>query len=157
VLEVRNIDVFYGDVQVIWDISFEIKQGEVVALIGANGAGKSTTLKTVSGLLKPRKGAVSFNGVNQANPIAGFAGKTGTGTNASLTVASAPGGVVIDAVATAGAGFNTYIALYPPGGGASPAIVRSVRHSGRFFSPEPGRSAAGVTHNRCGSCRAGAA
>jgi branched-chain amino acid transport system ATP-binding protein len=62
VLEVRNIDVFYGDVQVIWDISFNVKQGEVVALIGANGAGKSTTLKTVSGLLKPRTGSVSFNG-----------------------------------------------------------------------------------------------
>jgi branched-chain amino acid transport system ATP-binding protein len=62
VLEVRNIDVFYGDVQVVWDISFDVKQGEVVALIGANGAGKSTTLKTVSGLLKPRKGSVSFNG-----------------------------------------------------------------------------------------------
>jgi len=62
VLEVRNIDVFYGDVQVIWDISFEVKQGEVVALIGANGAGKSTALKTVSGLLRPRKGSVSFNG-----------------------------------------------------------------------------------------------
>jgi len=61
VLEVRNIDVFYGDVQVVWDISFDVKQGEVVALIGANGAGKSTTLKTVSGLLKPRKGSVSFN------------------------------------------------------------------------------------------------
>jgi ABC-type branched-subunit amino acid transport system ATPase component len=54
VLEVRNIDVFYGDVQVVWDISFDVKQGEVVALIGANGAGKSTTLKTVSGLLRPR-------------------------------------------------------------------------------------------------------
>jgi branched-chain amino acid transport system ATP-binding protein len=62
VLEVRNIDVFYGDVQVVWDISFDVKQGEVVALIGANGAGKSTTLKTVSGLLRPRKGSVSFNG-----------------------------------------------------------------------------------------------
>jgi branched-chain amino acid transport system ATP-binding protein len=61
VLEVHNIDVFYGDVQVIWDISFDVKQGEVVALIGANGAGKSTTLKTVSGLLKPRKGSLSFN------------------------------------------------------------------------------------------------
>ena len=61
-LEVRNIDVFYGDVQVIWDISFDVKQGEVVALIGANGAGKSTTLKTVSGLLRPRKGSVAFNG-----------------------------------------------------------------------------------------------
>jgi branched-chain amino acid transport system ATP-binding protein len=64
VLEVRNIDVFYGDVQVVWDISFDVNQGEVVALIGANGAGKSTTLKTVSGLLKPRKGTVSFNGVD---------------------------------------------------------------------------------------------
>lgn len=61
-LEVRNIDVFYGDVQVIWNISFEVKQGEVVALIGANGAGKSTTLKTVSGLLKPRNGEILFVG-----------------------------------------------------------------------------------------------
>ncbi len=61
-LEVRNIDVSYGDVQVIWDISFDVQQGEVVALIGANGAGKSTTLKTVSGLLRPRKGSVLFNG-----------------------------------------------------------------------------------------------
>jgi branched-chain amino acid transport system ATP-binding protein len=62
VLEIRNIDVFYGDVQVLWDISFEVKQGEVVALIGANGAGKSTTLKTISGLLRPRSGGILFNG-----------------------------------------------------------------------------------------------
>jgi branched-chain amino acid transport system ATP-binding protein len=61
VLEIRNIDVFYGDVQVLWDVSFEVKQGEVVALIGANGAGKSTTLKTVSGLLRPRQGNIFFN------------------------------------------------------------------------------------------------
>ncbi len=65
-LEVRNIDVFYGDVQVLWDVSFDVKQGEVVALIGANGAGKSTSLKTVSGLLRPRKGDVSFNGTSLA-------------------------------------------------------------------------------------------
>jgi len=62
VLEVRNIDVFYGDIQVVWDLSFEVKQGEVVALIGANGAGKSTTLKTVSGLLRPNSGEVLFQG-----------------------------------------------------------------------------------------------
>lgn len=61
-LEVRNIDVFYGDVQVVRDLSFEVKQGEVVALIGANGAGKSTTLKTISGLLRPNSGEVLFQG-----------------------------------------------------------------------------------------------
>ncbi len=60
-LEVRNIDVFYGDVQVLWNISFSVTSGEVVALIGANGAGKSTTLKTVSGLMRPRKGEIRFN------------------------------------------------------------------------------------------------
>ena len=62
-LEVKNIDVFYGDVQVIWDISFNVKQGEIVALIGANGAGKSTTLKTISGILRPRKGEILFNDI----------------------------------------------------------------------------------------------
>ncbi|MBI5056417.1 MAG: ABC transporter ATP-binding protein [Nitrospirae bacterium] len=62
-LEVKNIDVFYGDVQVVCDVAFEVKEGEVVALIGANGAGKSTTLKTISGLLRPKKGEVIFNGV----------------------------------------------------------------------------------------------
>ena len=65
-LEVRNIDAFYGDVQVLWGVSFDVKQGEVVALIGANGAGKSTTLKTVSGLLRPRRGSVAFQGENLA-------------------------------------------------------------------------------------------
>jgi branched-chain amino acid transport system ATP-binding protein len=62
VLEIRNIDVFYGDVQVLWDVSFEVNEGEVIALIGANGAGKSTTLKTVSGLIRPRAGSILFEG-----------------------------------------------------------------------------------------------
>jgi branched-chain amino acid transport system ATP-binding protein len=62
-LKIKNIDVFYGDVQVIWDISFNVKQGEIVALIGANGAGKSTTLKTISGILRPRKGEILFNDI----------------------------------------------------------------------------------------------
>ncbi len=61
-LEVRGIDVKYGDVQVIWDVSFDVKQGEVTSLIGANGAGKSTILKTVSGLLRPSKGEILFEG-----------------------------------------------------------------------------------------------
>lgn len=61
-LEVRNIDVFYGDIQVLNNLSFEIKEGEIVALLGANGAGKTTTLKTVSGLLRPQKGEIVFEG-----------------------------------------------------------------------------------------------
>ncbi len=61
-LKVNGIDVFYGDVQVLWDVSFHVGEGEVVALIGTNGAGKSTTLRTISGLLRPRKGTVEFLG-----------------------------------------------------------------------------------------------
>ncbi len=61
-LEIRNIDVYYGDVQVIHDITFSVTKGEVVALIGANGAGKSTVLKTISGILRPRKGEILFEG-----------------------------------------------------------------------------------------------
>ena len=56
-LKVNGIDVFYGDLQVLWDVSFEVKEKEIVVLIGANGAGKSTTLRTISGLLTPRKGS----------------------------------------------------------------------------------------------------
>lgn len=62
-LEVKDIHVFYGDVQVIWNVSFEVKKGEIVALIGANGAGKSTTLKTISGIMRPKKGEIIFNGM----------------------------------------------------------------------------------------------
>ena len=59
-LNVKNIDVFYGDVQVIWDVSFDVGNGEIVALIGANGAGKTTILKTISGILRPRRGEILF-------------------------------------------------------------------------------------------------
>jgi len=61
-LKVDNIDVFYGDVQALWDVSFEIEEGEVVALLGSNGAGKTTSLNTISGLLRPEKGNVEFLG-----------------------------------------------------------------------------------------------
>lgn len=61
-LDILNIDVFYDDVQVIWGVSFYVKKGEVVALIGANGAGKSTMLKTISGLVRPRNGEIRFEG-----------------------------------------------------------------------------------------------
>ena len=57
-LNVSGIDVFYGDLQVLWDVSFEVREKEILVLVGANGAGKSTTLKAISGLLKPRKGSI---------------------------------------------------------------------------------------------------
>ena len=62
-LEIRGIDVYYGDVQVIWNVSFEVGERQIVALIGGNGAGKSTTLKTISGLLRPEKGEIFFDGM----------------------------------------------------------------------------------------------
>ena len=61
-LEIKNIDVYYGDVQVIYDLSLNVEEGEVVSIIGANGAGKSTLLKTISGLLHPAKGDILFRG-----------------------------------------------------------------------------------------------
>ncbi|HZW89738.1 MAG TPA: ABC transporter ATP-binding protein [Myxococcaceae bacterium] len=61
-LEVQGIDVFYRDVQAVWDVSFDVEPGEIVTLVGANGAGKTTTLRTVAGLLRPRRGAVRFMG-----------------------------------------------------------------------------------------------
>ncbi len=59
-LRVDGIDVFYGDLQALRGVSFEVVEGEVVSVIGSNGAGKSTTLKTVSGILRPRKGTIEF-------------------------------------------------------------------------------------------------
>jgi branched-chain amino acid transport system ATP-binding protein len=61
-LEVENLNVYYGAIHALQGISFNIQEGEIVTLIGANGAGKSTTLRTVSGLLRPRVGTVKFNG-----------------------------------------------------------------------------------------------
>ncbi len=62
-LKVEGISVFYGDLQVLWDVSFEVREKEILVLVGANGAGKSTTLKTVSGILRPRTGTITFDGV----------------------------------------------------------------------------------------------
>ena len=61
-LSVNNLQVHYGMIQAIKDVSFEVNEGEVIALIGANGAGKTTILHTVSGLLQPTKGSVIFEG-----------------------------------------------------------------------------------------------
>ena len=61
-LEIKDIEVFYGVIQAIKGISFEVNEGEVIALIGANGAGKTTTLQTITGLLQPKKGSIIFEG-----------------------------------------------------------------------------------------------
>ncbi|MBO7356847.1 MAG: ABC transporter ATP-binding protein, partial [Lachnospiraceae bacterium] len=62
VLKVENLHVYYGSIHAIKGVSFEVGEGEIVTLIGANGAGKSTTLNTVGGLLKPREGSIEFEG-----------------------------------------------------------------------------------------------
>lgn len=62
-LELKNIDVFYGDVQVVFDLSLTVEEGEVVSIIGSNGAGKSTLLKTMSGLMAPARGEILFEGI----------------------------------------------------------------------------------------------
>jgi branched-chain amino acid transport system ATP-binding protein len=59
-LKVEGIDVYYGDLQALWNVSFTVEAGEVVTVLGPNGAGKTTLLKTISGLLRPRSGAILF-------------------------------------------------------------------------------------------------
>ena len=61
-LKVDDLQVYYGSIHAVKGISFEVNEGEIVTLIGANGAGKSTTLNTVAGLLKPRAGSIEFEG-----------------------------------------------------------------------------------------------
>jgi branched-chain amino acid transport system ATP-binding protein len=61
-LELRDVHTYYGNIHALKGISMEVEQGEIVTLIGANGAGKSTTLKTISGLLRPRTGEIWFDG-----------------------------------------------------------------------------------------------
>jgi len=62
-LEVHQVDVHYGDIQALWNVSFRVENGEIVSLIGSNGAGKTTVLKTISGILSLTKGSVTIDGV----------------------------------------------------------------------------------------------
>jgi branched-chain amino acid transport system ATP-binding protein len=63
-LDIKNIQTFYGKIQALRDVSIKVNTGEIVSLIGANGAGKSTLLMTVSGINKPREGVIIFEGKN---------------------------------------------------------------------------------------------
>jgi len=69
-LKVDHVDMGYGDLQVLWDISFEVQQGEIVVLVGANGAGKSSVLRAISNIAPAQKGSISFDGLEltQAEP-----------------------------------------------------------------------------------------
>jgi branched-chain amino acid transport system ATP-binding protein len=62
ILEVSSLSVFYGDIQALWDVSFKVKPGQIVSILGANGAGKTTALKSICGLLPPAGGRVQFKG-----------------------------------------------------------------------------------------------
>ncbi|MBM4366595.1 MAG: ABC transporter ATP-binding protein [Deltaproteobacteria bacterium] len=65
-LSIRNLDVYYGQIHALRDVSVEVKNGEITTLLGANGAGKTTLLRTISGLLSPRRGNVVLDGVDLA-------------------------------------------------------------------------------------------
>lgn len=66
ILSFKNVSVFYGIIQALHSVSFEVKRGQIVTLVGANGAGKSTTLRAISGLVKPKSGQVIYKGENIA-------------------------------------------------------------------------------------------
>ena len=63
-LDVSKLQFFYGDSQALFDISFHVSKGEIISIIGSNAAGKSTLLKTISGVLRPKSGGIKFNGCN---------------------------------------------------------------------------------------------
>ncbi len=60
-LILKQVDVYYGNIQALWQVTLSVKEGEVIAIVGSNGAGKSTILRTISGLIKPKKGAIEFD------------------------------------------------------------------------------------------------
>jgi branched-chain amino acid transport system ATP-binding protein len=79
-LEVKGVDVFYGDVQAVWDVSIKVPGGSIVALVGANGAGKSTLLQTIAGINRVRSGEITFAGAS----IAGLKPQEVVGRGVSL-------------------------------------------------------------------------
>ena len=85
-LEVNNVDVYYGVIHALKNMSLRVEKGEIVTLIGANGAGKTTTLRTISGLIKPSKGSLHLKVINCWNECPGnskgrYFSRTGRQTN----------------------------------------------------------------------------
>lgn len=66
-LKIENLVVAYGGIEALKGISLEVEEGKIVTLVGANGAGKSTTLRTITGLVKPKSGTITYNGINLLN------------------------------------------------------------------------------------------
>ena len=64
ILQFNDVSVYYGIIQAIHNMSFSVEKGQIVTLVGANGAGKSTTLRAISGLIKPKSGSIVFKGEN---------------------------------------------------------------------------------------------
>lgn len=75
-LEVRDLEVAYGDYQVVWGVSLSVAAGESVALLGPNGSGKSTVVNTISGLLAAKAGDIRFEGASSKGPADACAGKS---------------------------------------------------------------------------------
>lgn len=79
-LEVEKLNVAYGEVQVLWDVSFKVPEGKLVSIVGPNGAGKTTTIKTINGLLKPLSGSIKYSGVEIAGKPPHFIKQIGIST-----------------------------------------------------------------------------
>jgi branched-chain amino acid transport system ATP-binding protein len=71
-LVIKNVNTFYGKIQVLWDVTFKVKKGEIVAFVGANGAGKTTLLNTISGIVRSSSGTVEFEGKRMDRKSATF-------------------------------------------------------------------------------------
>ncbi len=79
-LEVEKLNVAYGKVQVLWDVSFKVPEGKLVSIVGPNGAGKTTTIKTINGLLKPLSGSIRYSGIEIAGKPPHFIKQIGIST-----------------------------------------------------------------------------
>ena len=77
ILQVKKIDVFYASSQVLFNMSLDVRQGETLALLGRNGAGKSTTMKTIAGVIAPKRGGIEFKGKNIASQPAHLIARAG--------------------------------------------------------------------------------